>query len=158
MKHGTTLFLKLAVIMVGLPVLAGFCFGLYWLISNPVSPVYAHILYPIVVIILLSVIPFFVALFWTFKLLGYIDAGQAFTQLSVQALQKIKLCSFAFSTAYFINMPFVYILAEKDDAPGLILMGMVPLFAALVMSVFTAVLKRLLQEAIAIKSENDLTV
>jgi hypothetical protein len=35
---------------------------------------------------------------------------------------------------------------------------MIPIFASLVIAVFAAVLKRLLQQAIDIKSENDLTV
>jgi hypothetical protein len=55
-------------------------------------------------------------------------------------------------------MPFVFLAAEKDDAPGLVIVGMVPIFASLVIAVFAAVLKRLLQQAIDIKSENDLTV
>lgn len=55
-------------------------------------------------------------------------------------------------------MPFVYIVAEKDDAPGLIIIGMVPLFASMVIAVFTAVLQKLLKTAIEIKAENDLTV
>ena len=50
-------------------------------------------------------------------------------------------------------LPFVYVVAEKDDAPGLILMGMVPRFASLVIAVFSAVLQRLLQGAIDIKSK-----
>ena len=49
-------------------------------------------------------------------------------------------------------------MAEVDDAPGLILVGMVLIFASMVIAVFAAVLQRLLQEAIDIKSENDLTV
>ncbi|MBU0905405.1 MAG: DUF2975 domain-containing protein, partial [Firmicutes bacterium] len=43
-------------------------------------------------------------------------------------------------------------------APGLGLVGMVMIFAPLVIAVFAAVLQRLLQEAIEIKSENDLMV
>jgi hypothetical protein len=35
---------------------------------------------------------------------------------------------------------------------------MVPIFASMVIAVFAAVLQRILQEAIDIKSENDLTV
>ena len=49
-------------------------------------------------------------------------------------------------------------MAEVDDAPGLIILGMVIIFASMVIAVFAAVLQRLLQEAINIKSENDLTV
>ncbi len=57
-----------------------------------------------------------------------------------------------------LNLPLIYIIAEWDDAPGLILIGMVFVGASLVIAVFAAVLRRLLQEAIQIKSENDLTV
>lgn len=57
-----------------------------------------------------------------------------------------------------IIIPFVYNVAELDDAPGLIIIGMVPIFASMVIAVFAAVLQRLLEEAIHIKSENDLTV
>lgn len=55
-------------------------------------------------------------------------------------------------------MPLFYLIAEADDAPGIILIGMLLIFAALVIAVFAAVLQKLLQEAIHIKSENDLTV
>ena len=55
-------------------------------------------------------------------------------------------------------LPFVFLVAEKDDAPGLIIMGLVPIFASMVLAVFAAVLQKLLQEAIEIKSENDLII
>ena len=54
-------------------------------------------------------------------------------------------------------MPLFYLIAEKDDAPGIILIGMALIFASMVIAVF-AVLQKLLKEAIDIKSENDLTV
>ena len=63
-----------------------------------------------------------------------------------------------FNPEYAIILPFIYIVAEIDDAPGIILMGMVPIFTALVVGVFSAILQKLLNEAIKIKSENDLTV
>ena len=58
----------------------------------------------------------------------------------------------------WLVMPLFYLIAEIDDAPGIILIGMVIIFASMVIAVFAAVLQRLLQEAIDIKSENDLTV
>ncbi|GEL77158.1 hypothetical protein TMU01_13930 [Tenuibacillus multivorans] len=105
-----------------------------------------------------SVIPFFVALYQAFKLLSYIDKNQAFSELSVKALKKIKFCAITISGLYILMMPFVYLIAELDDAPGLIIIGMIPIFASTVIAVFAAVLKKLLQEAIDIKSENDLIV
>lgn len=158
MKLGSTLFLKVAVFLIGTPVLALGIFGFYWLAKNPANPDYTHILYPIVVGMYLSAIPFFVALFQAFKLLSYIDKNQAFSELSVKSLKVIKFCAMTISGLYVVILPFVYVVAELDDAPGLIIIGMVPVFASMVIAVFAAVLQRLLKEAIDIKSENDLTV
>lgn len=158
MKRGTTLFLKLAVIFIGLPVLALCLFGLTWLVDNPVSPDYDQLLYPVLIGMFASVIPFFVALYQAFKLLNYIDKNQAFSELSVKALKNIKFCAMIISGLYVVILPFVFGIADMDDAPGLVLVGMVPIFASLVIAVFAAVLQRLLQDAIDIKKENDLIV
>ncbi|ALC81211.1 MULTISPECIES: DUF2975 domain-containing protein [Bacillus] len=158
MKHGSTLFLKIAVFLIGTPVLALCIYGLPWLANNPVNPDYAHILYPILIGMYVSAIPYYIALYKAFRLLSYIDKNKAFSQISVKALNNIKYCAITISTLYVVMMPFVYLVAEKDDAPGLIIMGMVPIFASMIIAVFAAVLQRLLQEAIDIKSENDLIV
>ncbi|WP_366348287.1 DUF2975 domain-containing protein [Paenibacillus amylolyticus] len=158
MKRGTTIFLKLAVLLIGVPILALCIFGIPWLANNPVNPNYAGALYPIVIIMNVSVIPFIVALYQAFRLLSYIDKNEAFSLMSVRSLKTIKYCAIVISSLYFVMLPFLFVVAEKDDAPGLILMGMVPIFASLVIAVFSAVLQRLLQEAIDIKSENDLVV
>lgn len=158
MKRGSTLFLRMAVILMGIPVLALCIFGLYKLASNPVNPDYAYILYPILIVMYVSAIPFFIALYQAFKLLSYIDKNQSFSELSVKSLKNIKFCAITISGLYVVIMPFVFLVADLDDAPGLIIVGMVPAFASMVIAVFAAVLQRLLQEAINIKSENDLTV
>lgn len=158
MKQGTTLFLKIAVFIIGIPVLALCIFGVPWLANNPVNPDYAHILYPILIGMYVSAIPFYIALYRAYRLLSYIDKNKAFSQLSVKALNNIKYCAITISILYAVMMPFVYLVAEKDDAPGLIIIGMVPIFSSMVIAVFAAVLQRLLQEAIDIKSENDLIV
>jgi Protein of unknown function (DUF2975) len=158
MKQGTTLFLKIAVFIIGTPVLALCIFWLPWLANNPVNPDYAHILYPILIIMYVSVIPFFVALYQAFKLLSHIDKNKAFSEISVKVLNKINYCAITISGLYVVGMPFFYTLAELDDAPGIILIGLVVIFASMVIAVFAAVLQRLLQEAIDIKSENDLTI
>lgn len=158
MKRGTTLFLKLAVLFIGLPIIALCIFGLIWLISNPANPDYEQVLYPIIIGMYISTIPFFIALYQSFKLLSYIDNNQAFSDLSVKALKKIKFCALIISGLYAVILPFVFGLAQIDDAPGLVLVGTVPIFASLVIAVFAAVLQRLLQDAIEIKKENDLIV
>ncbi|MCU7741320.1 DUF2975 domain-containing protein [Priestia megaterium] len=158
MKQSSTIFLKISLFLMGAPVLALGIFGLFYLANNTVNPDYSYILYPAVSIMYLSVIPYFLTLYQAFRLLIYIDKNKAFSSISVIALKKIKYYAIVISGLYVIMMPFVFLVADKDDAPGLIIVGMVPIFASLVIAVFAAVLKRLLQQAIDIKSENDYTV
>ena len=158
MKRGSTLFLRIAVILMGIPVLALCIFGVYQLANNPANPDYAHILYPILIGMYVSAIPFFIALYQAFKLLNYIDKNQSFSELYITSLKNIKFCAITISSLYVVILPFVFLVADLDDAPGLVIVGMVPVFASMVIAVFAAVLQKLLQEAIHIKSENDLTV
>lgn len=158
MKRGSTLFLRMVVFLIGTPILALGVYGLIFIVNNPVNPKYAYMLYPIVAGMYVSAIPFLFALFQAFKILTYIDKNKAFSDLSVLSLKKIKYCAFTISAVYVAILPFIYTLADKDDAPGVMLIGLVIIFASLVIAFFAAVLQRLLKEAIDIKSENDLTV
>ena len=92
-----------------------------------------------------TAIAYFVALFTTIKLLSYIDQNIAFSELSVKALIKIKYCAIIISSVYVVGMPLIYYAAEVDDAPCLILIGMVIIFASFVVAVFAAVLQKLLK-------------
>lgn len=153
-----TLFLKIAVVIIGIPVFVLCILGLFRIISDSVNPEYAPLLYPILFGMYASTIPFFIALIQTMRLLTFIDKNKAFSDLSVKALKNIKYCAFTISIVYVVETPFFYLLAEKDDAPGIILIGMGFVFASFVVAVFAAVLQKLFISAIDIKKENDLTV
>ena len=160
MSRGSTLFLKTVIILMGLPVLAVCIYGLSRF--DPNSPYWAlpeleKLQYPLLVGMYLAMIPFFIALYQTLKLLSYIDRNEAFSKLSVKALKTIKYCAITISFLYVLELPFLYLLTRADDAPG-ILIGIIVIFASLVVAVFAAVLQRLLQDAIDIKAENDLIV
>lgn len=150
MRRGSTLFLKIAVILMGIPVLA-LC--IFWL------PGFVNYLpLPIIVGVYATTIPFFFALYQAFKLLGYIDKSKAFSVQSVKALKNIKYSAVTISIIYVGLIPFLIPIADADDAPGLAGFPMIIAFSLLVIAVFVAVLQKLLKEAIEMKSENDLTV
>ncbi|HWJ76503.1 MAG TPA: DUF2975 domain-containing protein [Niallia sp.] len=160
MKRSSTLFLKLALLIIGIPVLA-LCIFLVPNIAafaEELYPEMAFIKYFVYLDFYAAAVPFYFALYQAFKLLSYIDKDLAFSELSVRALKKIKGCAISISAIFVIGMPLFYLVAERDDAPGIILIGLLLIFASMVIAVFAAVLQRLLQEAINIKSENDLTV
>jgi len=154
MKPGSTLFLKGVVVLLGIAALAVCIFGLPYLISTDQTGYYR----PILIGMYVPAIPFFLALHQAFKLLSHIDENKAFSDLSVKRLKNIKNCALAISAMYAAGMPYIFYAADRDDAPGVILIGLVIIFASFVIAVFAAVLQRLIQNAIDIKSENDLTV
>jgi len=160
LKRGSTNFLKLAVIFLGIPILALCIFVLPILAKDAAesNSEFAYVLYGIVIVMYLSAIPYFVALYQAFKLLSYIDKNKAFSEISVKSLKNIRNCAITISGLHLLGLPFFFIFAQLDDAPGVVLVGMLFIFAPLVIAVFAAVLQKLLQEAITIKSENDLTV
>ncbi len=154
MKQGSTLFLRAATAAIGLSVLALCLFALPMGIRQTSIDGYRPIFFGMYV----TAIPFFMALYQTFKLLSYIDTNKAFSEISVAALKHIKWCAVIISALYIGGLPYIYVVAEKDDAPGVIAIGLVIIGASWVVAVFAAVLQQLLNNAIAIKSENDLTV
>ncbi|QED46816.1 DUF2975 domain-containing protein [Cytobacillus dafuensis] len=160
MKQVSTLFLKIAVILIGIPILAMCIFLVPEIvnITEKLLPELAYIKYPVSIVFYASAIPFYFALYQAFKLLRYIDKNKAFSQISVNALKKIKQCAITISILHVLVLPLFYLFADKEDAPGVIFIGLVVPFASMVIAVFAAVLQKLLQEAIDIKSENDLTV
>lgn len=153
-----TLFLKTAIIGIGVLVLifCGAMFPLMWTeILKP--PQYTSM---IVAFVALSVspIPFYIALYQGFRLLQLIDANNAFSESSIRALRNITACAVAMSLLYAACMPLAWLVAELDDAPGVIVVGGVITGTALVVAVFSAVLQTLVASALAMKTEHDFTI
>lgn len=155
-----TMILKIAVIMLGIPVAALSVLLLPWIARDAAqsSIRMAYVIYGILILMYISVVPFFAALYQGFRLLGYIDSNKAFSELSLKSIQKIRSCAAAISIIYLFAMPLFYIVAEIDDAPGVILVGMIFVFAPLTVAVFAAILKKLLKNAIDLKNDNELTI
>jgi hypothetical protein len=152
MKRGSTTLLRLAVVVMGLVVL------LLCILSVPAVfdevPGIGHLLPGAY----LAAIPFFYALHQTLKLLNYIDKNRAFSVATIAALKKIKYCALIISGIYTILLPFLFQVADKDDAPGLFALGLILVGAPFVIATSAGVLQKLVQNAVDIKSENDLTV
>lgn len=151
-----TLFLKIVLYLIVIVTALVCLFGLPW-VTNGLKEQHSDLSY-FVIVIYISVIPFIFALYQSLKILSYIDQNKAFSDLSVTALKNIKNCGVIISVLYALSMPFIYIIGDKEDAPGIILLGLIIVFASVVVSVFAAVLQKLLKNAVELKSENDLTV
>ncbi len=153
-KNSSTLFLRIVVITFAVIVL-GLCVIVLPIgIATDATGLYRWILAGLYV----PAIPFFYAIFKTMKLLGYIDRNMAFSEESVSTLKAIKNCGAIIAGLFAVGMPYIFYVADKDDAPGVVAIGLVIICASIVISVFAAVLQKLLKNALDIKAENDLTV
>jgi hypothetical protein len=155
-----TVFLKLSVIVLALPILAACIFLLPFLWRNATESGgwIANSMRPILVGMYVAAVPYFVALFQTFTLLGLIDRNEAFSYEAVKVLRVIKYCALTITVIYTALLPFFYWFAERDDSPGFLVIGFVFVFAAFVIAVFAELLQKLLKRAIDMKQEIDLTV
>ena len=156
MPKGPILFLKTIIVLIGLLVLGICVFGLPQLIMSEWTGDFDYGW--IFVGLYVPAVPFFVALYQALKLLGYIEQNNAFSEPSVQALNRIKYCGYIISALFAVGMPYIFRLAELDDAPGVAMLGFVIIGVSFVVSTFAAVLQTLVQTAVEMKSENDLTV
>jgi hypothetical protein len=162
MRRGSTLFLKLIILFLAAVVLT-------WMVVFPRSEgvaanldllsIYTN---PFVLYLYITWMPFFVALYQAIKLLGFVENNTIFSQTAVKAVRNIKYCAIAFIGFVSAAISYIFVMAKvksgDDDPTGFIAMGLVLIFASSVMATAAAVFQRLLQSAVDIKSDNDLTV
>lgn len=154
MKHGSTLFLKFVIVIIAFVVLALCIFVLPAGIVSDRTGDYRPILFGMY----LPAIPFFIALYQGLKLLNAIDKNKVFSTFSIKALNSIKYCGFSISVLYTIGLPYIFTVADKDDAPGVVLLTFIFIFASLVVGAAASLFQNQLQKVLDIKSENELTV
>ncbi len=156
MKKGSTLFLKTIIGILVVVTLLLHIFVLPRIIIAEFKSDFDYL--PILLGLYLPTIAFFIALHSAWNLLGLIDRNLAFSKLSIKALRRIKYCSFIICALYAIGLPYIFMLAQQDDAPGLALIGLIFTFGPLVIGTAAAVFQKMFQNALDIKSENELTI
>jgi len=104
-------------------------------------------------------IAFFVALFQAFQLLGNVRRNEVFSLQSVRALRTIKYCAITLVAMIGGALAYIGIVVRgKDDIAGGVAIGLALSFIFVVLGSAAAVSERLLQNAVDMKAENDLTV
>jgi hypothetical protein len=161
MKKSSTIFLQVVIVLIGIGVLA----ALLWephLEGRNVHATLFEIYFndPFLAYVYIGSIPFFMALYQAVKVLGYVGKNKTFSQGTVKALRMIKYCALVTAGAIVAADAFLMIAARsgKDDPAGAVMLGIIATFASIVIATAAAVFERVLQSAVDIKSENDLTV
>ncbi len=109
---------------------------------------------PLILYAYAASIPFFIALYRAFQLLGYIGQNEAFTVNAVSTLRSIKNCAIALSILIMLAGIYIRIFHNKEDDPaGFIALCIVMTFVSLVIATAVTVFEKILQNGLDIKSE-----
>lgn len=158
MKRVATAFLQGVLVLVGVGALA-FLLGEPHLEGRNAHATVFEVYFqdPFLAYAYIASIPFFVALFLGFRVLGYAGRNQVISQPAVNALRTIKACAIALVVFVALGEIFILLSDSDDRAPGVVMGGAIA-FAAIVTAAAAAMFERVLQNAVDLKSENDLTV
>ena len=159
MKRVSIIFLQAVIVLIGIVVLA-------MMIRLPLTEgraanldLFSIYFDPLIIYVYVGSILFFIALYKAFKLLGYIGQNKVFSSNAVNTLKSIKYCALVLSILIVLAGVFIRIFHSKEDDPaGFIGMCIVTTFVCIVIATAAAIFEKLLQNAIDMKSENDLTI
>lgn len=157
-KRGSTLFLRAVIILIAIIVLA----GMIWFPQTEgraanldLVRIYAD---PLIIYGYIASLPFFIALYQAFKLLGYVDNNQVFSQPAVTAVRNVKFCAVTIGGFIVLGILIIRLFANGDDPAGPTALGILTTFISIIIATGAAVFERVLQNAVDLKAENDLTV
>ena len=159
MKKSSTIFLRVVVVLIGIGTLA----LLIWEPQIEGRNVHATLFQiyfndPFIALVYAGSIPFFVALYQAFKVLRYAGQNKVFSPEAVKTLRTIKYCALAIIGFVAVEEIFIMLNHGNDDPAGGVFMGILIIFGSIVVVVTADMFEKILQNAVDIKSENDLTV
>ena len=158
MKRSSTIFLQVVIVLLGIGTLALMLWEPHIEGRNVHATLFEiYFKDPFLAYAYIASIPFFVALYQAFKVLGYAGQNKIFSQPAVKALRTIKYCGIAIIGFVVVGEIFI-MLGNSDDRAGGVFMGILIAFGSIVIATAAAMFERILQNAVDIKSENDLMV
>ena len=158
MKRSSTIFLQVVVVLISIGALAIMLWEPHIEGRNAHATLFEiYFKDPFLAYAYIASIPFFVALYQAFKVLGYAGQNKVFSQAAVKALRTIKYCAIALIGFVAVGEIFI-MFGNSDDRAGGVFMGVLITFGSIVVATAAAMFERILQNAVDMKSENDLTV
>ena len=153
MKNSSTLFLKCITLLIA----AG---ALFAMIRFPQTEgraegldllsIYAD---PFIIYAYLASIPFFIGLFYTYKVLGYSEKGRIASRNPLESVKYIKYC--ALLMVGLIVAPLMYLviaLRGKDDIAGGVAGGLFLILVFTVVATTASYFQKSLQKAVNVKA------
>lgn len=160
MKRSLTIFLQIVIVLIGIGVLALMLWEPHLEGRNAHATLFEiYFKDPFLAYAYIASIPFFVALYQAFKVLGYAGKNMVFSQTAVNALRTIKYCGISLVACIVGAEAYIWIAVRgQDDIAGGVAVGLFLILVSAVIATAASVFERTLQSAVDIKSTNDLMV
>lgn len=158
MKKSSTIFLQVVIVLLGMAVFAFLLWEPHVEGRNAHATVFEiYFKDPFLAYAYLASVPFFVALYQAFRVLGHARLNQVFSPQAVKALRTIKYCALCIIGFVVVSVAFMPFGDPEDRPPG-VAMRVFVMFGSIIVLTAAAILERVLQNALDLKSENDLTI
>jgi hypothetical protein len=161
MKRSSIIFLQIVIVLMGVAALA----LLLWEpqiegVNKNRTNFEIYFQDPFLALVYAGSIPFFIALYQAIRALGYVGRNEVFSPEVVKALRIIKYCALAIIGFVIVEVIWILLVSGRDeDNPGApIFMGLLIILPSIVVATTASMFERILQNAVDLKSENDLTV
>jgi hypothetical protein len=148
LKSCTALFLQAAIVLIGIGALAFLLWEPHIEGRNANATIFEiYFKDPFLAYVYVGSTPFFVALYWAFRLFGHVRQNRAFSQVTVDALRTIKYCAIAI-IGFVVVSVFFMISGDKDDRPAGVFMRILVIFASSVIAIAAAMFARNMQNSL----------
>jgi len=161
MKRSSIIFLQIVIVLIGVAALT----FLLWEpqvegVNKNRTNFEIYFQDPFLALVYAGSIPFFMALYQAIRALGYVGRNQVFSPDVVKALRTIKYCALAIIGFVFVEEIWILLVSGRDeDNPGApIFLGLLIILPSIIVALTAGMFERILQNAVDLKSENDLTV
>jgi len=151
MRRSSTLFLQAIVVLIGIIVLALMLWEPHLEGRNAhATPFQIYFNDPFLAYAYMASIPFFVALYQAFKVLGYVRQNKTFSEAAAKALRTIKYCAIAVAVFVVGAEAYIFLVQRgKEDIAGGVAVGLGMIFLSIAGAVAAAVAERLIQVRLA---------
>jgi hypothetical protein len=161
MKRNEVVFLQIVIVLIGVTAIA----LLLWQpqvegVNKNKTNFEIYFQDPFLALVYTGSIPFFVALYQAIRALWHVGRNQVFSTEVVKALRIIKYCALAIIGFVVLEELYILLSGSRDEEnPGVpLFLGMLIVFPSIVVAAVAAMFERILQNAVEMKSENELTV
>ncbi len=152
----SSVFLQAVIVLIGLGALAFLLWEPHLEGRNAQATVFEiYFNDPFLAYVYVASLPFFVALYQAFKVLGLARQDKVFSPAAVSAMRTIRFCAITI-IGFVAGGEMFIILGPSDDHAGGVAMGILITFGSAVVVAATAMFERILQKAVDMKPEKGL--